>query len=587
MKIVSGKLLDTIRSKTMSNKKRFIHYLVREKRKILLGVFFTVLMGFIQILTGALLKLLSDSIENYISKSDGTVSLKLTLPFLKQKITVIKTLLEGNEEIFQGLLYLGLAYLSFSLFELLFEYFREVFMQSAAQRILQKFKSDIYSKVLRLPYAFYYKTKTGDLISRITYDVSTMTDIINLFIEFTRSLVYLVVLLPVMFFIDWKITSIVIIFFPISFIVINWIIKRIEIISKGITDNVGDYTAFLDEKINNFRLVKIFGQEEKERTKFDNLIEKNYQLTLKNIRLISFLKPSNQFLGIVGLVLVFIFFDYQMVFSTESPGNAVFYLYILSQAFKPIKKLARSVGQLQVAVVSIKKIFNFLATDEETDINDNDNSTESESIDEVTFKNVSFCYQNNKKAIDDISFSIKAGEILAITGSSGSGKTTLVKLLARFFNNTEGTILINHLNLKSFRLKYLRRKIVIVNQHTGVFEGSIADNLFYGVKTIDDTRIETLKKILHINDLNEEIMHLSEGQKKIIAIFRAMIFQPDIIILDEVFEAIDKDVIDELFTLMKSISLIIIITRHDRIIQKADKLLELKDGTIKSFNSIR
>lgn len=559
-----------------SNRKRFFGYISRNKKFILSGILFTLLMGIVQIMTGTLLKLISDSVEKFIKSDSASVPIKLSLPFLKQKIVVFQTLLEGKEDIFWGLLYVGLAYLIFSFFELLFEYFREVYMNAGAQKILQNFKSDIYGKLLRLPYRYFYKHKTGDLISRVTYDVTTMTDIINLFIELTRSFVYLIVLLPVMFFISWKVTLIVIVFFPLSFILINAMIRKIEIVSKGITDNVGDYTAFLDEKINNFRLVKIFGQEEKEQKKFENLIEENYKLNLKNIKLISFLKPSNQFLGVMGLCLVFLYFNYTMVFEGTKIGNAVFYLYILSQAFKPIKKLAREVGRLQIAAVSIKKIFRFLDSEEETDNNLSGNGNPG-NIDSIEYKDATYSYDSEKDAIRNVNLKINKGEAVSVTGKSGSGKTTLVKLLSRFFDIDSGKILVNGIDIKDLRLKYLRSKIVIVNQYTNVFDGSIVENITYGFNEIDQVLVDKLKKLLNTEDLDKDVSSLSEGQKRIISIFRALIYKPEVLILDEIFEAVDHKVITELFELMKDISIKIIITRQERVMELTDRQINMED----------
>jgi len=560
----------------MSNKKRFFGYINRNKKFILFGVMFTILMGMVQIMTGTLLKLISDSIEKFVKSDSLSIPVKFSLPFLKQKIVFLKTLLEGKEDIFWGLIYVALAYLTFSFFELMFEYFREVYMNAGAQKILQNFKSDIYGKLLRLPYKYFYSHKTGDLISRVTYDVTTMTDIINLFIELTRSFVYLIVLLPVMFFISWKVTLIVIIFFPISFILINIIIRKIEIVSKGITDNVGDYTAFLDEKINNFRLVKIFGQEEKEKTKFENLIEENYKLNLKNIKLISFLKPSNQFLGVVGLCIVFLYFDYKMVFSETKIGNAVFYLYILSQAFKPIKKLAREVGKLQIAAVSIKKIFNFLDADEELDNKINTNESIG-SINLIEYINTCYSYESENYALKNLNLKIKKGESIAVTGRSGSGKTTMVKLLSRFFEIGAGKILVNGINIKNLRLKYLRSKIVIVNQHTNVFNGNIIENITYGFNQINPELVNKLKTLLDTENLEKDVKFLSAGQKRIISIFRALIYKPEVLILDEIFEAIDHNVIVELFELIKNIPIKIIITRQERVMKLTDRQINMEE----------
>ncbi len=578
-----------------STTKRLYAYIIKQKDKILLGVLATLLMGLVELFTGSLLKFLINLIDKFTGTfAEGIdVAVKLPvkygikLPLLKEKLTIIKTTLNGTDEIFRGMVILCIVFISLYFLSALFNYLRRVFMNAATQRILQNFKDDIYKKILKLPSSFFSKNRTGDVVSRITFDVTMLNEIIDLLIEVARASVYVLVFIPVMFFMSWQLSLFTITFFPISVILINYITKKIKRVGKNITDNVGDYTAFLEEKINRFKLIKSYGKEQEEGAVFTKLVNDNYKYNLRLIKLKYSMNPTNEFLGMVLLAVVYIFYSYKITHGNTSLGDIVFYLYLVKTLYKPVKKVAQAWGQLHIALVSTKKIFNLLDEPEEA-TTELPNSVKLENIETIEYNSVCFSYtENAAKVLKGVSFMAKNGDIIGISGKTGAGKSTLLNLMPRFFCPVKGKILINNTSYTDYSLKIIRKVIKYVSSEACYFDGSIISNLVYGGVNLLDEQKNDFASFLGLNsknDLHTEIgkngIDLSVGQKQKLAFLRAVITKPQVLILDEVFTSLDSEDIQYIFGACKNIPIVFVVSRKPEVMAYITKRYVVENGVI-------
>lgn len=464
-----------------------------------------------------------------------------------------------------------------------------MYMNAAAQRILQNFKNDIYQKILRLPYSFYSKNKTGDVVSRITYDVVTLNEIIELFIEVARASVYMLIFVPVMFALSWQLSLFTILFFPASIFLIEYVSRHIKKVSKKLTDNVGDYTAFLEEKINRFKLIKGFRTEKKEAAEFSNLVEDNYQYNLRLIKLKFSMNPTNDFLGMISLSVIFIFYSYRLTSGHASLGEIVFYIYLVRTAYKPIKKVAQAWGQLHIALVSTRKIFRLMDESEERQFEDNLEKTPLNAIESLRFNRVSFQYSNIKenRILKDTSFEIQKGEIALFSGKTGAGKSTLLNLIPGFLTPQSGDILLNEIKQTTFSLNQIRSRIALVDGTSLLINGTIKQNIEYGgiVMTVREQKEFSdfigLKNQFELDLLvGKDGIDLSEGQKQKLAFIQAIITQPSVLILDEIFSSLDSEDIDYVLKKCDNTDIVILVTRIKQAEQYATKFYEIEEGKI-------
>ena len=352
----------------MRTLKRLIDYILTEKKLIFTGLLLTAIIGFTEVVTGAVLKLLTNSVKNigeFFAAGDKSaieIPLKLKIPaiFMKKKIVLLNTVLKGEDAILTGMILLAVVFTVIYLIQVLSDYFRDISLGTANQRIMRNVKKQIFSKVVSLPEAEFKKEKPGDLISRVTYDSMVLSNLMNILVEIVRSLVYILIFIPLMFVISWKTALFTTIFFPLTFVLIKWFSGVVKSSSKKVTDSTAEYTAFLEEKIKNLPEIRENNIEEGEVEKFEKLVDTNYS---DNVRLILFksgLKPTNEFMGILGLSVASVFFSYLIVDKNFDPGNAVLFLYMMKTSYKPFKKVAQASGELFNSIVCAEKIFKLL-----------------------------------------------------------------------------------------------------------------------------------------------------------------------------------------------------------------------------------
>lgn len=426
------------------------------------------------------------------------------------------------------------------------------------------------------------------MVSRITYDVTTLSEIIDLLIEVARAGIYILVFIPVMFSMSWQLALLTILYFPISVILIDFVTRKIKKVSKSITDNVGDYTGFLEEKINRFKLIKVFGKEANEGQTFNRLVEENYRHNLKLIKLKFALNPASDLLGMILLTVVYIYYSFKVTHGGSSLGDIVFFVYLVRTAYKPVKKVAQAWGQLHIALVSTKKIFRLMDEQEEAGLNDHILALQT--VETVEYKDVSFTYPGSSQPIlCGVNLVAKKGDVVAITGLTGSGKTTLLNLLPRFFMPDSGELLIN--KTAGLSTSQLRNSIVHIGADSMLLNGTIRQNIEYGGHSILPEQGQLFVGLIGLEneqELDRQIgnggIKLSDGQRQKVAFLRGLITKPQILILDEIFSSIDKGDIEQIFELCKNIKVVFVVSRKEHVLKHADKVYKLHSGQLTPVN---
>lgn len=479
----------------------------------------------------------------------------------------------------------------------LFGYLQSYLMAFIEQGFIRDLRNETFSHLNKLSLKYFTNERIGNLISRITNDITMInTGISASFITLIKEPLLILVFLTLALSISWQLTLLSFIVMPFSLIVISWLGVKLYKQSYALQAKMADLTSFLQEKIYGTKIVKAFNMEKKEDENFFKLTNHFFKMILRITRIRNIAPPVTEFLSIVAGVLI-IWYGGIQVLETHTLKASEFlgFLFIIFQIMPPIKELSNVTNRIQESTAAASRVFEII--DEPITIKNVSNPLKFETFkDKIIFDNVSFYYEKNHRYIlQNISFEVKKGEIVALVGPSGAGKTTLVDLIPRFYDVNEGRILIDGIDIREYELKSLRNNIGIVTQDPILFNDTIRNNISYGMENANLDDIIIAAKAANAHDfimqlpkgydtiIGERGLKLSGGQRQRISIARAILKNPPIMILDEATSALDSEseilVQEAIERLMENRTTFVIAHRLSTV-RNASKVIVIDNGEI-------
>ncbi|WP_440604390.1 ABC transporter ATP-binding protein [Bacillus sp. GB_SG_008] len=468
-------------------------------------------------------------------------------------------------------------------------------ISGVAQKVSYNFRKEIDEKINRMPLKYFDKTTHGEVLSRITNDVDTVSQTLNQSMsQIITSVVTIIGVLIMMFSISWQMTLVALLILPVSMMLIMGVVKRSQKYFKSQQEYLGHVNGQVEEIYSGHNIVKAFNTEEDEVKKFEETNDILYASAWKSQFLSGMMMPIMMFIGNIGYVAVSILGGWLAVKKTIAVGDILAFVQYVRSFTQPIAQVAQIANVLQSTAAAAERVFEFL--DEEEEVPEAENPIKLQEVKgEVSFKDVQFGYNSDKIIINNFSAHIKPGQKVAIVGPTGAGKTTIVKLLMRFYDINSGAICIDGHDIKDFTREDLRNMFGMVLQDTWLFNGSIMENIRYGRLDATDEEVIEAAKAAHVHsfvktlpnrynmELNEEASNVSQGQKQLLTIARALLADPKILILDEATSSIDTrtEVLIQkaMENLMEGRTSFIIAHRLSTI-RDADLILVMKDGDI-------
>ena len=481
-------------------------------------------------------------------------------------------------------------------FKNIFSYLQSYLMAYVEQGVIRDIRNDIYRHINNLSLSYYHRTRTGQIISRITNDVTLVNNGVSAsFVTMIKNPLMIIVALTLAVMISWQLTLIAMVVAPFSLAIIGWISLKLREQSKVSQEKMANVTSVLQESISGVRIVKAFAMENFEIKKFKHETQQFFKVLLKITRTRNLSSPLTEFLG-TSVAVGILWFGGDIVLKGQllTPDEFIFFLLLIFSIMQPVKELSSVNNRIQEALAAGERIFKVL--DLVPEIQNTANPVHVDDFKKsIAFAGVSFSYNKKDHVLENISVDVKKGEILAIVGPSGAGKSTLVDLLPRFYDPGEGQILLDDINITDIDLGSLRRLMGFVTQETILFNYTVMNNIAYGLtdKSLNDVIqaakianahgfIEQLSSDYDTN-IGERGITLSGGQRQRLAIARAILKNPPLLILDEATSALDTEsellVQQAIERLMKNRTSFVIAHRLSTILN-ADRIIVLDKGKI-------
>lgn len=505
--------------------------------------------------------------------------------------------IQGNPNAFDftGIRNILLLLLCLYILSSIFIYITNYLVSKAAQGITYRMRNELSAKLNRLPLK-YFDTKTnGEILSRVVNDVDNVSMTLNQSIgQIITAIVTLFGVIAMMLSISWKMTMAVLIIMPITGILVALVVRKSQVFFKSNSAAIGRVNSHVEEAFSGFTILKAFNGEEQSINKFDLINTDLYESAWKSQFASSVMMPMMNFVGNIGYVLIAIYGGYLAANGSIQIGDIVSFTQYIRQLGQPLAQVAQVSSILQSTMASAERIFEVL---EEVESPDNGKRVlRSEDVKgNIEFKNVRFGYNDDKIIIKDFSCNVKAGMNVAIVGPTGAGKTTLVKLLMRFYDLNSGEILLDGVNINEYTKDSLRKSFGMVLQDTWLFNGTIMENIRYGNLKATDEEVKVAARTAHAEhfiltqpkgyemEINEESNNISQGQKQLLTIARAVASDPKVMILDEATSSVDTRLEHLIQEGMKNLSngrTSFIIAHRLSTIVDADLILVINDGDI-------
>ena len=488
------------------------------------------------------------------------------------------------------LILLGLYIIS-----LIFSCIQGYIMTGISMKVTYNLRQNIFSKINRLPFKYFDKTSYGEVLSFLTNDIETVNQTLNQSVtQIITSIATIVGILIMMFSISWQMTLVAICIVPLSFIMVVLVVKKSQKHFSEQQTYLGHINGHVEEMYSGHNVVKAFNGEQASFKTFDHYNDTLYSSAWKSQFLSGLMMPMMNFIGNLGYVAVCILGGYLAANGRLSVGDIQAFIQYVRQFNHPITQIANISNILQQTTAAAERVFTFL--DEPEEIEENKTNFDLKNVHGgVDFDHVHFGYNPEKIVINDFSAHITEGQKVAIVGPTGAGKTTMVKLLMRFYDVNSGAILVDGHNIQDFSRGDLRSLFGMVLQDTWLYNASIRDNIKYGRLDATDAEVEAAATAAQVNYfvhtlpdgydmvLNEEASNVSQGQKQLLTIARAILADPKILILDEATSSVDtrtevliQKAMDNLMHGRTSF----VIAHRLSTIKNADLILVMKDGDI-------
>ncbi|MDF2539415.1 MAG: putative rane protein [Herbinix sp.] len=476
-----------------------------------------------------------------------------------------------------------------------FSFVQGLLTSGIANKVSYKFRKEISEKIHRMPMNYFDTMNHGEILSRVTNDVDTLNTSLNQSLgQLITSVVQIIGVFIMMIRISVPLTLLALVIIPVSGVIMGFVMSKSQKFFREQQEYLGHVNGQVEEVFGGHNIVKIFNKEEDASKEFDKYNGKLYESAWKSQFFSGLMFPIMGFIGNIGYVGVSILGGYLAIKGKIKIGEIQSFFQYIRLFTQPIGQLSQVANMFQSTAAAAERVFEFLSAEEEVPTVKNPVSAEGLEGN-VEFKNVHFGYDSEKTIINDFSAKVSQGQKIAIVGPTGAGKTTIVKLLMRFYDINSGEILIDGHNIKDFERGELRKMFGMVLQDTWLFNGTIMDNIRYSKLNATDDEVIKAAKAAHVHHfistlpdgykmvLNEEASNVSQGQKQLLTIARAILADPKILILDEATSSVDTRteilIQKAMDSLMKGRTSFIIAHRLSTI-RDADFILVMNEGDI-------
>lgn len=469
-------------------------------------------------------------------------------------------------------------------------YLQRYFMNEAGQGVVMDIRNSLYDHMMRMKLGTINAARTGDLMSRITGDASTLQNIVtSTFIDLMFNLVTFIGMFAFIVYINWRLTTLIVIVLPFVGLLLSFAGKKLRQAGHNVQEHLADITATAQEAFSAVRVVRSFANEDAELERFREAGRGNYAALLQAVSVQGILAGVVEVFLIIALAIVFRVGGMSVIDGELTPGELISFIGYIAFMVQPIRSIMNQMGYIQTGIASAERICEIMSVPVEEDTSSRHHIPITGSI---KFQNVSFSY-DRQEVLHGINLDVEAGGKIAIVGPTGSGKSTIADLIPRFYEPSSGSILIDGRNIAEFGLKDLRRQIGIVPQECVLMRGSVAFNIAYGLADIDMARVKEAAEIADISAFIETLpdgydtlvgergVTLSGGQRQRIAIARAVIRDPRILILDEATSSLDtasEHAVQKALNQAMNGRTSIIIAHRLSTIKNADRIYVLSEG---------
>ncbi|MBK8701135.1 MAG: ABC transporter ATP-binding protein [Saprospiraceae bacterium] len=500
---------------------------------------------------------------------------------------------------FQGLLWMCGLYFAVLLVNVIMRYYFMFFLAELGQKVLKDLRVKVFSHIVNLRLRYFDQTPIGTSTTRTISDISAINEVFTQgVITILADFLAVLTVLGIMFYTSWRLTLISLLTLPFLVLATYIFSKKVKDSYERVRSNVAKMNAFLQERITGMRIVQIFNAEKQEMEKFRKINRDYTSANLDSVLYYSIFFPVVELISAISLALMVWIGARAFLDDSVSFGALVAFPLYLDLLFRPVRMAADKFNTLQMGLVAAERVFRLIESDE---VIPNEGSLKVDHLKgKVEFKNVSFAYDSENYVLHDLNFTIEPGQTMALVGSTGSGKSTIINIMNRFYDIQSGQILLDDKDIKTYELGGLRKRIAIVLQDVFLFDGSIYENI-----TLRDTNIsldkvreaaitigahEYIEKLPGGYDfmVTERGNNLSVGQRQLISFVRALVVDPDILILDEATSSIDTETelviqhaIEKLIEKRSSI----IIAHRLSTIRHADFILVMDQGRAVEFGS--
>jgi ATP-binding cassette subfamily B protein len=477
----------------------------------------------------------------------------------------------------------------------LVQYGQDTLMAKAALSIALQLRKQAYAHLQHLSLSYFETMQTGDLAYRLTEDVDRIGEVVNkLFHEFVPNVLRLIAVLGYMIWVNWQLTLATLIIAPLLAVIIGWFGERLRKLSHRSQSRVSDLSGLIIEMLSGIRLVQAFAAEEYVIDRFSREAERNRQARYAMERLRASQYPVVGSLEALSMLSLLLLGGWQISQGQLTGSGFISYVTAVALLFEPIATITSSYNEFKQGEASVDRIFDLLQL-QPTIVEKPNAPMLAPVMGKVEFGNVTFSYQPDRPVLQDLNLLVLPGEMIALVGASGAGKTTLVNLIPRFYDPQIGDIWVDGTNVRDVSLRSLRRQIGIVPQETTLFSGTIAENIAFGQLDFDLNAVKEAAKIANAHQfisqfsdgydtwVGERGVNLSGGQRQRLAIARAVLLNPRILILDEATSALDSEsesLVQEALERIMQGRTVFIIAHRLATVRRVDRILIVEKGRV-------